>query len=170
MLWMLYNIILLYCYRVIAKIGIRDFNPSFWSLQSGPWCAWDTPFLRSCRKTSERYKNSEFEDDSLQCNMPRQLGKIKRVGAEVESRTAAGLVMKLRMLHGESGLVSNSQRHSSHLQVAGQCVRWLCLCRSFWRLQMICSSGMTICWTAMSPGTIAVNLWQPQQMRQAIAP
>jgi len=43
--------------------------------------------------------------------MPPPVGKIKRVGAEVESRTAAGLVMKLRMLHGESGFVSNSQRH-----------------------------------------------------------
>ena len=43
--------------------------------------------------------------------MPPPVGKIKRVGAEVESRTAAGLVMKLRMLHGESGFVSNGQRH-----------------------------------------------------------
>lgn len=42
--------------------------------------------------------------------MPPPLGTIARVGAEVESRTAAGLVMKLRMLHGESGFVS-SQRH-----------------------------------------------------------
>ena len=47
-----------------------------------------------------------------QCHMPPpQLGKITRIGAEVESRTAAGLVLKLPILHGQSGSVSNSQRH-----------------------------------------------------------
>jgi hypothetical protein len=131
------NVILLYMppklESIVNKAGIwakcGDFNPFILEPVK-----WTMTYLRHSLSAFLRKKRSEFDVYGLQCNMPPPLGKIKRVGAEVESRTAAGLVMKLRMLHGESGFVSNSQRHlvtSPGDGSVGQWIRWLCLCRTF---------------------------------------